>query len=607
MVFEALARGDLEGAPSGEIDWVWIVVPILVVLSFHLSGSLSLLFTRLRRDASSPLPLDFASFPGINHAFLEKWSVRLKELGFRHLLDFELPHLGNERTRLISSSYTSPDGKTLGTLWQRFASSFAHDYYSFTTWFRSGHRLITTTNPMPVPDINPYLHHQRFPDSQDMNDVLKRHEAALAARPDSWGEAERVSQVEDLDRVFREGWSKEIDCLSKRGLFKVEGEHVRATVYGAGTFFWKGIRPLPANYAPAVQLVRIGVPSVLAFASAYAVSFLFPTSEHLLLWAMAAVGAVFGFALWYHAFFWCLAVPSSAAFLATHRPDLSARSAVYAVCGLVVGFIISAARSQGRGRKVMELPPPAGRPPAKKSLFRSVVVVVVAAAIVSALFDARVKNLFSVRDRVAEAAFQRIEQTLSGARTLTVRFEREAVFPRNKIRMAGTLMLKEGNRMVLKWKTFENEGQESSGEALLVSNGSEQAMIVWRKDGQKETPFTNHAPGQDVNAKASILLTRSTVTSGLQVLVSSLEELQEAYRVSQLRRGKTNGTAGVLTYHVGFKDAALTYDPVTFLPRKRVLTDPQVIVGKSTFTETYLEWTLNAEIPDEAFELPKEK
>jgi outer membrane lipoprotein-sorting protein len=456
---------------------------------------------------------------------------------------------------------------------------------------------------MPVVDLTPFIHVQRLPDSKDMQAVLRRHEAALAARPASWGEPETVSRIEDIDRTSREGWAKEIEYLCERGLFRVEGESVRPTVYGAGTFFWKGIRPFPANYAPLVQLVRIGIPSLLALGLAWLISRLAPGSETLLLWAMGAVGAAYGLGLWYHGYFWCLAVPSCAVFLATQRTDLAARSAVYAAMGLVVGFLVSAVRSQSRGRKLMAHQPTPGPKPGR-TLNRWIIAGAVAAGILSGLYNARGLNFVTRRDLAAEASLQRIEQILSSAKSLRVQFTRDTVRRNRKTRLVGTLMLKQGNRMWLSMKPESTEGQEDGNESLMVSNGSGLGLFVRTKDGLRQVTNPDAVKPEDLNAKAGLLLGRQSVPFAMQFLLQSLPELKKTFEVTHL---KEDATGGLLTYDVQIWTAALKWDSKTGLPQQRILEDRYTIGQKNAVIETFLEWELDGEIPDDAFEFPKTK
>jgi outer membrane lipoprotein-sorting protein len=597
----------MSDALSPSVDWVWIVVPILVVLGFHLIGSIALFFAKLPHRASPPEAVDLMALPGVNRAFLETGSVKLKELGFRHLLDFELPHTRTNQTRLLLSSHCNSNGTIQGTLCQRFATQFAHDFYSFTTYFTTGHRLVTTTNPMPDVDLSPFLHFQRFPDSKDMEGLLRRHEAALAVRPASWGEPEFVSRTEDIERLSSAGWAREVDYLCAKGIFRVEGDSIRATVFGAGTFFWKGIRPFPANVAPMIQLRRIGIPSLLALALAFAISKLSPGSETLLLWAMGGVGSAFGFGLWYHAYFWCLAVPSCAVFLATQRPDLAARSAVYATCGLAVGFLISAARSQSRGRKLMAHQP-MPQPASTRKLFRLVIALAIFGGILSGFYNSRGLKFGVRRDPAAEAAFQRIEQTITGAKTLRVRFERRITGRNGGPQFVGTLLVKEGNRVSLSVKPQGADPGVAPEETLFISNGNTLALFLRTEDGVRQAMVPTPITSENLNAKVTMVLSHKWIPIALQALLTPLDELKEQCDVTSLRMDPKSGNENILSYDVGTYSATLRIDPRTGLPQARVLTDRYVIGGqKAYFNETFQEWVLNEEIPDEAFEFPKTK
>src|SRR5579862_7234756 len=116
-------------------------IVLLAVLAIRIRGATGIFKARF---PLRPAPVDLASVPGVDAEFLSKGAVRLKDLGYRHLLDYELP-TGSPRLRYLYSSYLSSDGKTVASLVQRFATSFAHDYVTFSSWFGSGHRVATSS------------------------------------------------------------------------------------------------------------------------------------------------------------------------------------------------------------------------------------------------------------------------------------------------------------------------------------------------------------------------------------------------------------------------------------------------------------------------------
>jgi len=331
------------------MELVWIIGPILVVLGFYSVGSFAILAAKMPGRPSPPSPVDLASVPGVNSEFLERNSTGLKELGFRHVLDFELPHFNVHGLRTVTASFSSPDGLILASINQKFSNQFAHDFITFTTFFKSGDRLLTTSNPMPVPDVTPILHHQRFPDSTDLKMMLERQRAALDAGRSRWGGPETVSSPADIDRLYTEGYAKEVEILTAAGMFKLQGESIEATPYGAGVFFWRGIKPIPANYSAKDLLVRIGIPSLLAVALGLAAPIAGAHLADVVQWGMGVVGLLYGVLLWYHGYFWCLLIPALATGLGTHDPHLAAKASVSAAIGLVAGFLFSAGRSQTRG------------------------------------------------------------------------------------------------------------------------------------------------------------------------------------------------------------------------------------------------------------------
>ena len=166
--------------------------------------------------------------------------------------------------------------------------------------------------------------------------------------------------------------------------------------------------------------------------------------------------------------------------------------------------------------------------------------------------------------------------------------------------------MKEGNRLSLSLKPVGAGGQTDSEETLQVSNGNGLGLFLRTKDGWRQVTSPAAIKPAELNATIAMLLSRNSAAIGLQAFLTTLDELRKTYEVTSLKAGTTDD-ATFLTYDVGIHSATVRCDLRTGLPKERVLIDRYVLVGKSTVMETFQEWELNGDIPDEAFEFPKTK
>jgi outer membrane lipoprotein-sorting protein len=219
--------------------------------------------------------------------------------------------------------------------------------------------------------------------------------------------------------------------------------------------------------------------------------------------------------------------------------------------------------------------------------------------------------------KTAEETFKTIEETITKAKTLRVKFEISRKTGEETVDGSGTLLLKEGNKAKLDVLAVYPDG--SLVKELIVSDGT-------------NVKFT--APvGDDtfalVQKKAPDYLLRSFYVTTLQLplLDSSmmttdsregLKDLTNYASVREFKHGEADKEGNLLLYkglldftgRGNFKNLAtsfeekLWYDANTWIPRKRQVTLKLGTVTGTT-TETYEHFVLNDDIPNENFSLTK--
>lgn len=332
---------------------IYVGLVLAAILAIRVRGATAIFKARFPLRFAPPAAVDLAATAGVDAVFLEKGSQRLKDLGYRHLLDYELP-TGSPRMRYLYSSYLSADGGTVASLVQRFATTFAHDYVAFTSWYGSGDRVVTSSSPIVAPEINPQIHQLPMPDCRDFREMSRRHEEA-AARLAAKGHARvMLSGVEDFRGQLIEGRERESRVLADAGYVRIEGEHARATGKMAWAILANGFWPIRRGVPLEGHLWRIGAPAAAAgiLLPLLMRSHSAPLKEACLV-AGAALGGCFGYGLWHHGLFWCLVVPTLLVGGLTGSVELSAQAVLGALAMSLFGFQLSAARAQARGRRAI--------------------------------------------------------------------------------------------------------------------------------------------------------------------------------------------------------------------------------------------------------------
>jgi hypothetical protein len=294
--------------------------------------------------------VDLTGIPGSNLSFLQDGALRLKGLGFRHLRDYEIPHFQKPNLRLASAGFVSEDGTTFATLTQRFAPLYNEEYYSFTTWCRSGHRLVSTGSTAAGAQLIPEIHYLLAPRSRDPESMLRRHRRTLEQWTRRGEEPIPVRTPEDHARVIVEAFDVEIQSLVRRGYSTIVGEEVRSTEKFVRSGFWRGLSPVRRGFPLLYHLAGIGIPAVALAATLAALS----ATMIALGWPLSCLagfllGWIYGYFFWQHATFWCLILPFFffLAHPAAHGPRfpgvaLAAFTAASALVAMQLGYVHNA-------------------------------------------------------------------------------------------------------------------------------------------------------------------------------------------------------------------------------------------------------------------------
>ena len=224
-----------------------------------------------------------------------------------------------------------------------------------------------------------------------------------------------------------------------------------------------------------------------------------------------------------------------------------------------------------------------------------------------------------LQDKSGEDTFQKMEEMFGGAKSLIIKFRAEVddaeETPKSAIRVEGTLMMKEGNKVRLSMKVRRgNEEVEQS----LISNGTRMRIVTPSASEEKETPKNLRTFFNEAMSRYGI----SRAFSEMQSLGAKQQDPKSAERPSKLRgkfvgRDGREDCLGMLGYTIELSQSAkatsarvLTYyvrDSLRLVLRRLSLMDSQSLAAQGQIEEIYDEFTLNAEIPDEKFKLPEEK
>jgi outer membrane lipoprotein-sorting protein len=217
-----------------------------------------------------------------------------------------------------------------------------------------------------------------------------------------------------------------------------------------------------------------------------------------------------------------------------------------------------------------------------------------------------------LQDKTAEETFKKIEEMIGQAKSLRIKFSSEEEISERRKGTSGVLLLQSGNRA----RFTENPSTRS--ESWSVSDGK---RVQSSRHGLYDEGITGPVPNgigpvsKDLVKNLKVLVSRAGCSlwggASIAFRANMKSEFPEWLRVSQFKLGANDGQAKTLSYllEVGEKsrpfDVTLWFDPESFKLLKRKIAYA-VDGGKQvTTTETYDEFTFDAEIPDENFTLPE--
>ena len=194
----------------------------------------------------------------------------------------------------------------------------------------------------------------------------------------------------------------------------------------------------------------------------------------------------------------------------------------------------------------------------------------------------------------AEETFKRLEQSVQKAKSLTLKYRLDLTQGGQTATATGVLFLKEGNKLKV---TIVG----AKGNPWTVSDGTKMKV----DDRQAVLDGAEWDTPKDLNAK----MTTAFVRRGLLDLPDFPGRLRrydidpkEKIKVSDFKFGDKDGDLQTLTYVVqegnGQADLKLWFDPKSLALKKRTLSVARM---NAIVTETYEEFTVNGEIPDEIF------
>lgn len=216
-----------------------------------------------------------------------------------------------------------------------------------------------------------------------------------------------------------------------------------------------------------------------------------------------------------------------------------------------------------------------------------------------------------LQDKSADETFKKIEETIGKAKTLSVKFTYSDTHGDDKTEGRGTLEMKDGNRLRL-LHSLRSGGRDFAFN--IHSDGSTLTLPLGQLPEPRRVPKTLKKGISRAIARAGLTeswfpLRRATAAESVEEVETNLENLFEVFDV---KFAVEEGAAQALTY--GMLDATskcrftaqLWYNPKTHIILKRTL-ERSGSKGPIRSTETYEEFALDVEIPDEKFKLPDPK
>jgi outer membrane lipoprotein-sorting protein len=210
-----------------------------------------------------------------------------------------------------------------------------------------------------------------------------------------------------------------------------------------------------------------------------------------------------------------------------------------------------------------------------------------------------------LQDKTAEETFKKIEESIEKAKTLSITFSVGGMATAKEgqnglFQASGVMLLKEGGRFncVVKRRLEERELENS-----IVCDGTK----VSHKRDQSAAEVIE-VPKVYRGAASTLVARVGTMMGGLfQGTGGPDEDVKKTLALKDLRVGEDDGGAKTLLYTVSLGpatlDCRLWYEPKTLKLLKRTMKIRKGESVEGSLTESYVEYIVNADIPDEKFKL----
>jgi outer membrane lipoprotein-sorting protein len=194
----------------------------------------------------------------------------------------------------------------------------------------------------------------------------------------------------------------------------------------------------------------------------------------------------------------------------------------------------------------------------------------------------------AAQDDAGPAALRRLEERIEKAKTVRLVFQGVGRKGDEEDQVEGTLEIKAGGRF-----RYEVRSARSKASVLAVSDGKKFFMGTPARTGDQETP-------EDVQSRLAVAFCRTGALNLLLAVTAPPGDPRKMFDVTDLAAGPDDGAAKTLTFRVKGMEGKLWVDPKTGAPLRRTVTfAPQ----KLEIRETYVEFLVDSEIPDERFKL----
>lgn len=212
-----------------------------------------------------------------------------------------------------------------------------------------------------------------------------------------------------------------------------------------------------------------------------------------------------------------------------------------------------------------------------------------------------------LQDGTPEETFKKIEESIEKAKTLSITFSAGGMATAKGggdglFQASGVMLLKEGGRFnCLVKRRLEDRESENS----IVCDGTK---LSHKRD---QTAAEVIEVPKACRGAASMLVTRVGILMGglFQAPGEADEDVKKTLALKNLRVGEDDGRAKTLLYTISFGpatlDCRLWYEPKTLRLLKRTMKIRKGERVEGSLTESYVEYIVNADIPDEKFKLPE--